>query len=226
MEAALTPGTAATGPSRRILDPLSRMSEVLFGLIMALTFTCTLDAASGGREEVHTLMIGAITCNIAWGLVDAVMFLIASITERGRDLVTMREVRAAKNPMRGRRTVADAVSPMMSALLTDDDFERVRRQLVNVRQIPPRPWLERDDWLGAAGVFLLVFVSTLPIVVPFFFLRDVRFAMQISNGVAISLLFGAGFALARYGGYRPWLTGFGMVALGVALVELTIALGG
>jgi hypothetical protein len=33
----------------RILDPMDRISEVLFGLIMALTFTCTLGACPDSR---------------------------------------------------------------------------------------------------------------------------------------------------------------------------------
>ena len=49
----------------RVLDPISRVSEILFGLIMALTFTGTISAASAGREEVRTLLVGAIGCNIA-----------------------------------------------------------------------------------------------------------------------------------------------------------------
>jgi hypothetical protein len=36
---------------------------VLFGLIMVLTFTGTLSAASQGRTEVRTMLIGAIGCN-------------------------------------------------------------------------------------------------------------------------------------------------------------------
>ena len=33
----------------RLLDPVARMSEILFGLIMALTFTGTLDVATAWR---------------------------------------------------------------------------------------------------------------------------------------------------------------------------------
>jgi hypothetical protein len=89
-----------TGTERRerILDPIARVSEILFGLIMVLTFTGTLSAATAGREDVRELLIGMIGCNLAWGIVDAVMFLMSSMTERGRDLVTMREVRAAASP--------------------------------------------------------------------------------------------------------------------------------
>ena len=40
------------------------------------------------------------------------------------------------------------------------------------------------------------------------------------------MLFGCGYVIARYGGYRPWPTGLSMVVIGVVLVAITIALGG
>ena len=173
-------GRASRG---RLLDPVSRVSEILFGLIMALTFTCTFSAAEADREEVRALLAGAIGCNIAWGLVDAVMYLINSLTSRGREIMLSGATGAG-------------------------------------------PQLTRDDWLGSVAVFLLVFLSTFPVVIPFVVFQEPRVAMRASNAVAIALMFASGFVLARYGGFSPWRTGLSMVALGVVLVAITVALGG
>ena len=75
-------------------------------------------------------------------------------------------------------------------------------------------------------MFLLVFVSTIPVVLPFVFLRDAMIALRISNVIAVSMMFLAGYGVGRLAGFRPWLTGIAMVVLGAALVGLTIALGG
>ena len=64
------------------------------------------------------------------------------------------------------------------------------------------------------------------VVLPFILFSPVHRAMRISNGVAIVLLFVTGFLLARYAGLRPVRTGMVMVAIRVALVAVTIALGG
>ena len=66
---------AGSKPARRLLDPLARASEVLFELIMVLTFTLSLNATAAGREDVSAMLIGALGCNLAWGIIDAVMFL-------------------------------------------------------------------------------------------------------------------------------------------------------
>jgi VIT1/CCC1 family predicted Fe2+/Mn2+ transporter len=211
---------------RRILDPLARVSEILFGVIMALTFTTTIDAASGGRGDVRTLLFAVVGCNLAWGLVDAVMFLMNALTGRGRDLLTVRSVRDAATAGDAHVIIADAIGPLLSSILTADDLERVRQGLARLEDLPARPRLEKEDWLGALGVFLLVFLSTFPIVLPFLLFANVRVGLRVSNLVAIVMLFGCGYTLARYGGHRPLTTAFTMVGLGVILVAITIALGG
>jgi VIT1/CCC1 family predicted Fe2+/Mn2+ transporter len=212
-------------PGQRTLDPVSRVSEILFGLIMALTFTCTLSVAESGREEIRTLLAAAISCNIAWGLVDAVMFLINALAGRGRDLVITDEVRGAETG-RGRAIIRDAIPPILTAALTDADFERIRQGIVAMRDVPATPRLVREDWAGALAVFLLVVLSTFPVVIPFLVFRNVPLAMRTSNGIAVMLLCAGGFVLARHAGLRPWRTALTMVALGVTLVGVTIALGG
>jgi hypothetical protein len=52
--------------TRRVLAPIDRVSEVLFGLIMVLTFTGSLSVAEAGRDDVRTMLIGALGCNLAW----------------------------------------------------------------------------------------------------------------------------------------------------------------
>jgi VIT1/CCC1 family predicted Fe2+/Mn2+ transporter len=105
-------------------------------------------------------------------------------------------------------------------------MDSLRRGLIALPSLPARPSLGRDDWLKAVAIFLLVFLSTFPVVIPFMVFDQVQLALRASNLVAIAMLFGVGFLLARHGGYRPVLTGTSMVLLGVVLVSIAIALGG
>jgi len=70
---------------RRLLDPVDRISEILFGLIMAVTIVGSLSIATAGRNDVGVVLWGALGCNLAWGLVDAVMYLLRTATERARN---------------------------------------------------------------------------------------------------------------------------------------------
>ncbi len=164
-------------------------------------------------------------CNIAWGLVDAVMFLISTLTERGHGFLTIRAVRSATGQEEAHRAITGALPPVLSGILTRDDVDQVRQRVLAMPDVSP-PTLTRDDWLGALAVFLLVVLSTWPVIVPFLLVTDVPLAIRLSNAVAILMMFGIGYTLARHAGFSPWWTGLAFVALGVVLVAITIALGG
>ena len=89
-----------------------------------------------------------------------------------------------------------------------------------------RPELTRDDWFGAIAVFLLVFLSTPPVVVPFVFIGDARSALRVSNLVAITMMFVCGYAFGRCAGLHPWATGLATIIIGGAQAGVATALGG
>jgi hypothetical protein len=218
--------TAARRESRRVLDPTERFSEILFGLIMVLTFTGSLSAAQSGRNEVRTMLIGALGCNLAWGIIDAIFYLMNTLGQRGHGIVALRGLRKTSDPAEAQALIEEALPPALASVLEPADYERLRQRLATLSEPPRRALLHRDDFRGAVGVFLLVFLSTFPVTIPFLFMRDAMMATRVSNAIAVVLLFVGGYKLARFSGFHPWRTGFAMVAVGLGLVGLTIALGG
>src|SRR5262245_61196242 len=105
------------GADTRVLDPIDRISEVLFGLIMVLTFTGSLSVAEAGRAEVREMLVGALGCNLAWGIIDALLYLMGGLAEKARGLVAWHGVRDAPEPGIGQRRIADALSPVVASLL-------------------------------------------------------------------------------------------------------------
>jgi VIT family len=212
--------------SIRVLDPTERTAEVLFGLIMVLTFTGSLSVAEAGRAEIRTMLIGALGCNLAWGVIDGVLYLMGALAERARNLETYRAVRQAADPGEARRLIAEALPPVLASVLVAEELERARQRLQGLSEPSEHARLSLSDWRGACGVFLLVFLSTFPVAVPFLVMQTTAAAMRVSNGVAVVMLFAAGIAYGRLVGRSPLAFGISMVALGSALVALTIALGG
>jgi VIT1/CCC1 family predicted Fe2+/Mn2+ transporter len=141
-------------------------------------------------------------------------------------LRALRVVRGTADPQQGQRVIANALPPVVASILAPSELESMRLRLKELPEPPERAGWGKDDWLGALGVFLIVFVATLPVVLPFVFMREVRPAMRLSNAIAIALLFVTGYAFGRMTGRCPWAVGVSMVALGSVLVGLTMALGG
>lgn len=216
--------SASTRP--RVLDPADRISEVLFGLIMVLTFTGSLSVAEAGRDDVRTMLIGALGCNLAWGIIDGVFYLMGCLAEKGRDLQLFRTLRRSADPAQTRDLLADALPKPVRSVLLAGELDSMAQRLKQLPEPPEKAHLTATEWKGALGVFLLVFLSTLPVAIPFMLFHTASTAMRISNLVAIAMLFGAGAAYGRCVGRSPALVGMSMVALGAALVGLTIALGG
>jgi VIT1/CCC1 family predicted Fe2+/Mn2+ transporter len=204
---------------------MERLSEILFGLIMVLSITGSLSVAGVAEEGVDKMVIGAIGCNTAWGIVDAVMYLMATVIERYRSLVLLAALRSEPNPQRAHEMIIGRVPSVLGRLFRAPELEHVRQQLVGMPELPGAGLTGRD-LLGALGVFLLVFLSTFPVILPFWLPVEPRLALRLSNGVAIVLLFIVGLWVGKYVCNRPLLMGVSMVALGVVLVGITIALGG
>lgn len=216
----------ANKPRNRLLDPADRISEVLFGLIMVLTSTNTLSVINAGRVEIRTMIMGALGCNLAWGIIDAGIYLMGCLSERGRNVLMLRAVRQATSPDEARCAIADTLPAPLASVVSPEELESMQQKLLQLPEPPAHASLTKEDALGAFAVCLLVILSTFPVVIPFLFIGEVQTALRISNAVAIAMLFLCGYAYARCTGHRPLPTGLVMVAIGSALTGLAIALGG
>jgi VIT1/CCC1 family predicted Fe2+/Mn2+ transporter len=211
---------------KRVLDPYDRVSELLFGLIMVLTFTGSLSVAQANRHDVRTMLIGALGCNLAWGIIDGVLYLMGCMAEKGKELFTLRAVRKATEPQKAQHLIAKALPPAIASVVQPAELETLRQRLKDLPEPPAQPRLAKNEWLGALAVFLWVFLSTFPVVIPFLFMKKAWLALRLSNAIAIVMLFLTGWAFGRITGRSPGVAGILMVILGAILVAITIALGG
>ncbi|MBS0344084.1 MAG: VIT1/CCC1 transporter family protein [Proteobacteria bacterium] len=211
---------------KRVLDPIDRISEILFGLFMVLSFTGTLSVATAGEKEVREMLVAAIGCNIAWGFVDGVMYVLRNLVSRARQSRLWHAVLAEKQPEAAHGLIADEIGGLAAAL-DKPVLERTRQWiLAQPSGTAPPTGLMGRDLTGAVAVFLLVFASTFPPVLPFMIFDDVNRAMRVSALLAIAMMFVCGWQWARFAGLRPLRAGLIMVVLGVAVELVIIALGG
>ena len=192
---------------------------------MVLSFTSSISVVESGRAETREVLAAALGCNLAWGIVDAAFYLMSTYVDRARKLMMIRAVREGGESGAAHRVILAALPSPVSAVLTASEVESLHQRLRQSPE-PPSALLERRDLAGALGVFLLVFLSTLPIVIPFVVISDPGVAMRASNGVAILMLFGMGWTLGTHAGRPGWRPGVVMVLFGLVLVAVTIALGG
>ena len=212
--------------SKRVLEPVERIFEVLFGLIIVLTFTCTLSIRNADRNTVHEMLTGAAGCSLAWALIDSVFYLLGCLSERGHNLLLFRRLRAQPDPARGEQLIREVLPPLIASQISSEELKTLAWKLKQLPEPPQRPRVTARDIKGSVGVFLLAFGSIFPVIIPFTIMSDPRLALRISNAIAIVFMFMAGVALGRYASNRPWAVGLAMVVFGIALVGIAIVLGG
>jgi hypothetical protein len=206
-----------------------RLAEVLFGLIMTLTFTLGAGVLLLDEPEAaRSLLAAALGCNVAWGIIDGALVILGRVFDRSRPARLARTLRQAGDAQ-------DPLSPVAAELddvlvpLTDPKTRSALYASIaqRVRDKTPAPLrIPREDWLAAAAAFWLVFFASLPAVLPFLIVRDAWIALRISNLLLLALLFFVSFRWAAHVSRRPWRVAAGMTAVGIALVAIAVALGG
>ena len=191
---------------------------------MVLVYTGSISVAESGGESVAAVLIGAIGCNLAWAIVDAAMYLMGLFAERARGLTLLHAIGRTRDREEAHELIADLVPAALAAMLRAPEFEALRLRVAGART--PRAALERDDYKAAGGVFLIVFLSTFPVVVPFLVMTSAAAALRVAQAIALVLLYAAGASLGRHTGRPAWRTGLAMAGVGAVLSALTFALGG
>ena len=67
----------------RYLDPSESLAEVL-GLIMVLTIIVGAELITANNQlDAHRLIVAVVGCNVAWGVIDAVLFFCSTRCSTG-----------------------------------------------------------------------------------------------------------------------------------------------
>jgi|SRR5262245_20520258 len=209
------------------LDAGERVGELVFGLIMVLTFTLSAGLKLQDRESTRVLLMAALGCNVAWGIIDAVLFLIDRLSERRRLHRLVKRIVAASDRDKALALIDRELDERIPSLVGRKLRAALDAEvLARAHELKLERNLTAADAKGALAVFSVLFFTALPAVVPFLLLSDATLAMRISNALLIGLLFCAGWRWARHTGGHPWRMGVAAALVGVALVSVAMALGG
>jgi len=205
------------------------MGEILFGIIMTLTFTLSAGVLFGGEPgATEGLLLAAVGCNIAWGFIDAVLYLLSEVFDRSRLHRLRRAIAHSRDEPTSIALVAGELDPMLEPVTSSDHRLALYREIAQrVQRAPlPRVRLRGADALAAFAIFWSVFSISIPAAIPFLLIEDPWIALRVSNALLIALLFFVGYRWARYTSLNPWVFGTGLMLLGTLLVAIAIPLGG
>jgi len=215
--------------TERYLDPGARLGEILFGLIMVLTFTLTAGIAiKEGPGAARELLIATLGCNVAWGIIDGAFYIMGALLERSQRTQAVLAIQKAPDEASALRIIEDRLDEPLAGLVTGEERNRLYHDLSRLAKQakPERTRLNKDDIMGALASCWLVILSTVPAAIPFLFIRHAHLALRVSNFLLVGLLFLVGYSWAKYARASRWGTGLIFLVIGLALVGIAIALGG
>ena len=221
----------------RLLDPIDRLSETIFSILILLTFTLAFRIIKLGSDPtqsipntyVNELLIGAAGATLAWGIIDGIMYALMSMFERGERHRLLRHLQMASTEDDGIQIVADELDHILEPI-TGEEQRRLLYQdvLAHLRDgQPQRVRLTREDVAGGFGSVLVAVIAVLPSFVPFLlFYNNPALAIRTSNVVSFFVLFVSGYQWGKHTGSNPWGTGLLLAGIAAIMVLIAIPLGG
>jgi hypothetical protein len=229
--------TVRQGFLARLVDPLNRLVEGIYSVLIVLTFTLAARAVGSydGVVELDDwdlaikLFIAAGGCALAWGLIDGAMYLLTCVFERGEDLRLYRLIRTAPSEAAGVAMLAEELDDELGRLVDEAERPQIYTSLYHrLRSSPPlRAGFKKADIGGALGMFLVAITAAIPVLLPLLLVpASIEVRVRVSNLVAAGMLFAMGYSWGKYAGGKPFFTGLLLLILGLIMVLVAIPLGG
>jgi hypothetical protein len=213
----------------RYLDPAEQLSQVLFGLIMVLIFTLGAGSlVAEGEDATRDMLLSALGCNLAWGIIQAWMYVIDCVYARSHNVRLIRLVQQSASAEEAIELLRDELDEELEPVTSEEGRTRLYQDIYSRTKSSPLPWskITRHDLYGAIFVFVLVMATAIPALMPFLVIGNLRLALRVSNGILVGLLFFTGFHWAEQTNTNRWKAGLVIMLCGVALVVLAETLGG
>jgi len=205
-------------------------AEVMYGVIIAMTFTSVLRGYPVVLEFIlNKVILAALFCCIAWGIADGLFYLWE------RNYIIRREnkvIEFSKSPHQNESAISLIEEQLDDTILRNlpkenrlQLYDKLTQYLSNVNK---REKLSSHEAITiVVGTFIMSSAAGLIVVSPFFVINNVQKALILSNVFGIFLLFGVGYFRAVDRNFFSKMTlGFSSSLIGIIIAGVTVVLGG
>ena len=216
------------------LYPHERLIELIYGLVIALAITNSVRLVGmSGTVDIDLMVQTALGAGIAWGIIDALLYLVVIVYERNRYIHVADDLQDSKDEKAALGIIQEDLEDSIIGTLDVEDQERIYKDVLGAQRrvgyadkARGASSLGREDYLGAFQVFLAMLVATLVVVVPLLVVKPPHVAVIASNLVALVSLFVVGYLWARHTRINKVKFGLLLAVMGAGIVIITFFLGG
>ena len=217
-----------------LLDPIDTLAEIIFSVLILLTFTLAfrifmLDGRPITADYINDLIWAALGATVAWGIIDGIMYALIEVLGRSERHRLLWHIQAANTPQEAIEAIGGEFDFILEPITGESQRQTLYQDILDhLRDSRPRAvGLKREDLTGGLASVLIAVLAVAPSFLPLFIFRnDYALAIRLSNLVSFVVLFAAGYEWGRYTGMNRWRTGLLVTAVGALLVAVAIPLGG
>lgn len=212
---------------RTWLSPGQRLSELFYGVVMAVILTGMINVGLPPTEStLRLLLFGVFAVNISWGVIDGVTSMYGGLANRADFSRTANEFRTDPASPEKREAVSRALQGTIVENL-DGAGQAAVVDLIGAGKPVPRQRYppSREDWYAALATVIIDFVLVFPVMAPYFIFNTVRWAVFVSHSVSIIMLAAIAVIWAKQLNLNTTKAGVIIAIISFVMIYSTYAIG-
>ena len=205
----------------------NRLSEFFYGILMVVIITGMINTGLPPSQNTLSLLFFAgLAVNLTWGIIDGVTSMYGGLVNRADYYRIANAFRDDRNDPKKREMVRRSLQGTIVENLREEEQSGVVDMIGAGEPVTGQKFpATRADWNVAIATILIDFVLVFPVLVPYFLIDNVRWAVFASHAIAIILLAGVAMLWARNLGLNTRKAGIIIALISFVMIYSTYRIG-
>jgi hypothetical protein len=205
----------------------NRLSEFFYGVMMVVIITGLINnGLPPSQNTLRLLFFVGLVVNLTWGIIDGVTSMYGGLVNRADYYRIANSFRDNRNDPGRREMVRRSLQGTIVENLPDEEQSGVVDMIGAGEPVTGKKFpAARADWNVAIATILIDFVLVFPVLVPYFIIDNVRWAVFASHTIAIILLAGVAMLWARNLGLNIRKAGIILALISFVMIYSTYRIG-
>jgi len=205
----------------------NRLSEFFYGVMMVTVITGLINSGLPPTQStLRLLLIAGLSVNLSWGIIDGVTAMYGGLVNRADYYRIANEFREDRSNPKKRENVRKSLQGTIVENLGEEEQSGVVDMIGAGEPVTGQKFpATRADWNVAIATILIDFILVFPVIVPYFLIDTVRWAVFASHTIAIVLIAGVAALWARNLGLNTKKAGIIITGISFVAIYFTYLIG-
>lgn len=205
----------------------NRLSEFFYGVMMVAVITGLINSGLPPTQStLRLLLVAGLAVNLTWGIIDGVTAMYGGLVNRADYYRIANAFREDRNNPKKRENVRKSLQGTIIENLGEEEQSDVVEMIGAGEPVTGQKFpATRADWNVAIATILIDFILVFPVIVPYFLIDTVRWAVFASHTIAIVLIAGVAALWARNLGLNTKKAGIIIAVISFAAIYFTYLIG-